>query len=216
MLVGSILLFQSVHAADIPTPFTASYKASSGIIPLGEACITLTRDQGNLKYVLDIETPLGDLREISQLKIVNNRFHPVKFKHQEKSKQVVSKFDRQQGVVTTSRTGKDDRVVSLPAGEEVWDLLSVQLKLMTDLSGLSEETSFKYQVVNKRGKIKPYVVTLKRLEAVETEMGNYKARLVVVAKKDRKFWFAPGLNYMPVKLEIEEVSLELQSTSCKS
>lgn len=210
----SILLISSAQAIGIPPPFSASYKVKKSLIPLGEACITLTRNLGNLKYEFKFESAVLDFHETSKLEISNNRFHPVKFQHRETGKKTVSVFNRIKGVVTTTRTGKEDKVVNLPKNGDVWDLLSIQLKLMADLSSSGTQTGFKYHVVNKRGSIKPYEIKLRELETVKTKIGDYKARRVVVENKDRQFWFAPKLDYMPVKLEIDGVNLTLLKKSC--
>jgi len=211
----SMLLISAAQASAIPPPFSALYKVKKSIIPLGEACITLTHKQGKLKYEFKFESAILDFHETSHLGVVNGRFHSVKFQHREKDKKIVSVFNRQKGVVTTTRTGKQDKVVKMPNNKDVWDLLSIQLKLISDLSNSTAQTNFKYHVVNKRGKIKPYKIKVKNMETVKTKMGDYKARRVVVENKDRQFWFAPELDYMPVQLEIDGVSLKLLGKSCE-
>lgn len=210
-----ILFFSSASATDVLSPFSALYKAENWI-PLGSVCITLSsRNQGRLKYEFDGSDLIKEIYESSTLQLDNGLLHPVKFESRESDSEIVAVFDKPKGAITTTRPGKKDKVVRLPQNTEVWDPLSVQLKLMTDLSKDESLTSIKYKVVSKRGKIKTYKIEVGKAEKVKTKLGNYKALPVTVKNKDRQFWFAPELNYMLVKLEIEGVDLTLQSRTCE-
>lgn len=211
-----VLFLSSANAADTLSPFSALYKAKKGIFPLGSVCITLSpHGQGNLKYEFDGSGLIKELYESSILRLDDGLLQPLRFEHRESGKDVVTVFDKSNGVVTTTRPGKKDKVVSLPETTEVWDSLSVQLKLMTDLSENESLKAIKYRVVSKRGSIKTYKIKVEKSATVNTELGNFKARPVIVKNKDRQFWFAPELNYMPVEIDIDGTRLSLQSRTCE-
>ncbi len=217
-----LFVFSSVQADGLPTPFSAYYKG-----PLwSKTCVTLSHQPGRFLYEYHTKALGHWFYETSVLRVEDGRLYPVRFQHREKNRSTDTVFDRQKGTIKTMRSEKEDHEETFPSDGEVWDLLSFQLKLMTDLrehDGLAtlrkHETlpTFTYRIVDRRGKIKTYRVSVVGSEKVKTEEGYYDAWKVerVGDKEGFSVWFAPALNYVPVRIQKGLISMKFYSRSCE-
>ncbi len=210
----SLLFFSSVQADRLPAPFSAYYR---GVGSLASACVTLSHEQGGLRYEFRSKFLWRKFHESSTLRVEGGSFYPVEFLHSEKdpARNIRTLFDWSQGTVRTvvGQTQSDEK---LPENKEVWDLLSVQLKLMADLRQHNEATEFVYHVVNKRGRIKLYRMQVLGLEKIKTKEGYYDVLKIERVSKKRALylWLAPKLGYLPIKIKQRGVSMKLYSRSC--
>jgi len=217
-----MFVLSPVQANGLPTPFSAYYKG-----PLwSKTCITLSHQSGGLVYEYHTKALGRWFYETSVLRVEEDRFYPAKFQHREKNRSTDTVFDREKGTIKTTRSEKEDHEEPFPGDAEVWDLLSFQLKLMIDLrehdrfaTRRKHKTlpTFTYRVVDRRGKIETYRVSVVGFEKVKTEEGYYDAwKVERVGDKDGlSVWFAPALNYVPVRIQKGLISMKFYSGSCE-
>jgi hypothetical protein len=216
-----LFVFSSVKADGLPTPFSAYYKG-----PLwSKTCVTLSRRPGGLVYKYHTKVLGYWFDETSFLRVKHDHLYPAKFQHRQKDRSIETVFDREKGTIKTTQSEREDHEEPFPSDGEVWDLLSFQLKLMTDLRKYDRLATlrkhealptFTYRIVDKRGKIKTYRASVVGFEKVKTKEGYYGAWKVKRAD-DKEFyvWFAPALNYVPVRIQKGLISVRFYSRSCE-
>jgi hypothetical protein len=216
-----LFVFSSVQADGLPTPFSAYYKGPFW----SKTCVTVSHRPGRLVYQYRTKVLGRWFHETSVLRVKDDRFYPVKFEHREKDRSIDTVFDRQKGIIKTTRSEKEDHEEAFPSDAEIWDLLSFQLKLMTDLRQYERSATlrkretlptFTYQIVDKSGKIRTYRASVVGFEKVKTKEGYYDAwKVERVDDKEFYVWFAPALNYLPIRIQRGLISMKFYSRSCE-
>ena len=208
--VTAMLCSPSAHSAGLPADFSANYSGHGRALfflrKKAKASITLSTQGERVKY--EQETRISRYRwyECTSVTTRDGDMFPVEFVHVDESrgeKNIHSVFDQQRRSVHTTIGEETPKERTRAFTPPVWDPLSVQLKLMTELAQ-GRKGNYSFTVVSK-GKPKEYVFNVVGLEKVETQAGQYDAWKVkrISRKNELSFWFAPDLDYIPVKMRVE-------------
>lgn len=213
----------SAQAASL-TPMQLSYDVAWGSTPLGEGTLTLTAE-GKDCFRYELAThPIGVVRwlygsprEISQFCVVDGKVVPsqMSFINSKRPKDGFAlSFDFAKGQVLGGRNGP----LAIEPG--TLDRLSVQqaarLWVKTHIDDKNPGTLVTPIADHKR--VKAYTFALKGKAEVKTDAGSFEAvrfERIDDPKTTLRFWLAPSLDYMPVKVEQLEdgdpkVNLRLQ------
>ncbi len=217
LLLATALLLSpatTVFAEQTLKPYKAHYRVSKGTFVIGSATITLKLSaQGDYQYRA-FTTPVGlaavfrkdEITEQSNGHIVGSRVIPEHYlyKHKKPKKQrtVSLDFDWENQQVA-NKTADSHWSMEIPSGTQ--DKFSQQLSLMLSLCRGESVATFE---VADGGLLKTYSYTQIEEETIRTESGEYKA-VKLARNKDNKpskttLWFAPDLNYLPVKIAKHE------------
>gem|GEM_PF-606100 len=210
VLFTAMLCSPSAHSIGLPADFSADYsghgRALLFIRKKAKASIALSTQAGKIKY--EQSTRIGGYRwyECASVVTRDGEMSPVEFIHVDEGrgeKNIHSVFDQQRHSVHTTIGEETPKERTRAFTPPVWDPLSVQLKLMTALAQ-GRKDNYSYTVVSK-GKPKEYVFNVVGFEKVETQAGQYDAWKVqrVSRKNELTFWFAPALDYIPVKMMVK-------------
>jgi len=195
-------------SAPFPTPFTAQYQVTKGVMSVGSTTRTL-HDKGNGNFVFESVTKPGGIAKLFTRGMVversywhwqENNFIPNKYTYQNSSDQkrdVKLIFDWQALEVTNIING-DPWTMALE--ENALDKLLYQLAIMYDLS--NGKNSLVYKVAD-GGTMKTYDVAINGTERLSTDMGVFDTVKVVVTKNNRQttLWCAEKLQFLPVRIE---------------
>ena len=135
----------------------------------------------------------------------NRKFSPNVYSYQrtkgKKSRQEKVEFDYTRKIAIKRRKGKEQ---SAALAERSFDPLSYQLQLMADLRASKQALSYTIQSAKKA---KTYTADVGDIESVHTPFANLMAVKVIeqsAADKKTSFWCAQELDYLPVKVLIED------------
>ena len=204
----------AMGAIDLPG-FTAVYKLKKAGFSAAEATISLGHNGDILTYssrtravgVARLLFSNHRIVERSTLKEVKGRIVPVEYRYEhfgsDKDRNISYSFDWDKREVDAIVRG-EKRLVPVPEGTV--DHFSLQLALMRDTR--AGKTDLSYPVI-RRGELKTYYFTNLGAEKVKTTLGTFDAIKLQRKKNDDKnttytTWYAPDLNYLPVKSERSE------------
>lgn len=215
-VIVAVLLTASAQAVaiDIPRSFSATYVGRPYGIGKLEAVITLERSGDHLKYTMqsNVSAPLyrNEFYECSVMALRGDRIYPLEYKHTDKNnpaKNLTGRFDWNANTATVTRVDKEKRITGLVW--PVWDPLSLQVGIMTDLLNGKFGAEKTYRLLDRAG------VKEKRLRnAGEERMDVDKMQLTAtrIERQDGKaerLWFAEERDYMPVRIELKNVDVQL-------
>ncbi len=194
--------------------FTAQYQLKRGRMIIGKVTTTLQLGQDGSYSYKSVTIPVGivaafrkdEITELSQGRILGQKVIPSSyyFKHKRKKRPKLRKlqFDWGSRRVTAPGT-KPEWSSSITPGTQ--DKASKILAMM--LSMRPATTDLKIQVVAKK-KLKSYQISRERQEQLAAAGSNYHTIKLNEAKVGKpvstRFWLAPELNYLPVKVERKE------------
>lgn len=208
-----ILLCASQLPADpelVLKPFSAAFSVKRNFIPLGELELKFTlSDTGDYSYhahtMPGMLTGLfsGDeILEESHGRLSGDDIRPLRYHYRDEggeAENTALAFDWDALEVHTSSGGI---TWSQPIAPGTQDKLSQQLLVRLDLAQGKKEMA--YQVAD-GGKIKQYRFQVEGKDPIETPYGRLDCLRVKRSKASRApdytIWFAPELNYLPVKIE---------------
>lgn len=118
-----------------------------------------------------------------------------------KLKEETLEFDYEQNIVTKTRKGmtKHNKF-----NGKVFDPLSYQLQLMSDLALEQQQASY---LIHSPKKEKRYVAEIGDRELIQTPYGGFNSlKLTEITQSDKRttFWCAKELNYLPVKVLVQD------------
>ncbi|MCU7844174.1 MAG: DUF3108 domain-containing protein [Candidatus Thiodiazotropha sp. (ex Monitilora ramsayi)] len=194
-------------------PFTASFRVYRSALPLGDLELKFNLSQdGNYRYHAHTMPGLlaglfsGDeVIEESHGWLNQERVTPLRYLYQlddgdEENTQVL--FDWPDKEVHTTSKGV---TWSQPIEPNTQDRLSQQLLVRLELSRGSE--NLEYRVAD-GGRIKRYRFQVVSRETVKTPYGHFDCLRVERSKESRPpdytIWFAPALDYLPVRIERQQ------------
>ena len=202
----------SVHsfatAAQVPTPFTAHYQVTKGVMSVGSTRRTL-QDKGNGQFMFESVTKPGGIAKLftrgkvverSHWRLHDNKLVPHEYTYQNSSDQkrdVKLLFNWEQYEVTNIINGDPWK---MELEENTLDKLLYQLAIMYDLS--EGKTSLLYKVAD-GGTMKTYDIKITGIERVSIDLGDFDTVKVVVSKSKRQttLWCAKELQFLPVRIE---------------
>jgi len=211
----SLLLPSTVAFAELgevpgtkPTPFTAVYKVTKGIMSVGTTKRTL-QDQGDGNYVFESVTKPGGIAKLftsgkvierSHWRMVDDKPVPQEYVYTNSSDQkrnVKVEFDWMNYRVTNTVNGDP---WSMELEDETLDKLVYQLAIMYDLS---QGASVLLYTVADGGKTKTYDIKIEGEERIVTELGIFNTVKISRTNNDRTtvMWCAKELQYLPAKIE---------------
>jgi len=217
LLIGISLLTSAAAMAQGNQPlqsFTAVYQLNRGRMIMGKVTTTLQLEPNGGYTYKSITIPVGivaafskdEITEISRGKIQSSRVTPTSYEYHHKRKKR-PKLRKLQFDWTTNQ-------VSAPGTNPLWssaitpgiqDKASKILSMMLSMN--QSTTDIKIQVVNKN-KLKTYVLSKVKQEQIKTADTSFDTIKLSEAKQRQpvstRFWLAPELNYLPVKIERKE------------
>ncbi len=191
-------------------PFSASFSVSRGALPLGSLELTLTLDEhGDYRYHAHTQPGLlsrwfsGDeIVEESQGRWLPGQLEPHSYRYVETGNpedNLEVRFDWPTKRVVTTSGGITWNQEIAPGTQ---DRLSQQLMVRLQLA--RGEREFAYQVAD-GGKLKQYHFRTLGEETIRTLRGRLPCLKVERSKEQRApdylIWFAPDLDYLPVRIE---------------
>lgn len=196
-----------------PQPYAATYTISMGPLTIGESERTLTRDSaGNFIFRTHSRSTgmasfvvKDQIEERSLWSFTGGAIIPLEYRYKrtggkrEKQERVV--FDWKKGLATN--VGPIDPWQIAISGP-TYDKLIYQMAASLDLQ--SGKREMVYHIAD-NDKIREYQVIVEGEETVKTPMGSFRAIKIkrVNDKRDTVLWYAPSLNYLPVRIDYVEL-----------
>lgn len=195
-------------------PFQAVFSVGNDFLNAGDAKLTLEENNGLWKYSL-ITVPRGvfkltgkgNIAEKSSLLIFSDNgealFQPESYSYRqdnEARRSVDAAFNWADNSVTYTRRGNTE---TLDLEEPILDRLSVTLAVMQALKAGFETAEFS---VFEHGSIKTIRFSNEGTETLNTQLGSFdtirvKRQTLGGSSRHSLVWFAPLLDFVPVKLE---------------
>lgn len=222
-LVGSLFLGCSMAQAasdSLPvSPFRARFEVYGSGIPIGEAVMTLVATGSNTYQMSSEVRPnalatllvSGQIDEKVSGEIRNEVIRPTRYERRmetPKKKQTVQlQFDWS---ANRLEARDNQEQASLPLTPGVLDPLSLNLRVMADLRhgrlpdqySLADETEIKSYQIKNEGE-----------ETLDTSLGKLRTVRISQSKPGKtritRFWFAPDLQYLPVRIAQHKDDKEL-------
>ena len=223
-ILSAALLAVSVPVAalEIPKPFSATYVGRPYAIGKLDAAITLERIGEHLRYTVrsQVSAPFyrNEFYECSVMAVRKERIYPLEYKHTDKNnaaKDLTGRFDWNTNTATVTRAdGKETRIAGLVW--PVWDPLSFQVGIMTELINGTFGTEKVYRLLARNG-VRERRLRLTADEDIATAIAVLKAAQVERTDgKSERLWFAKEHGYIPVRIEIKNFSVELVSDPARA
>lgn len=217
LLIG-IVQFGIVATAHstFPPDYTATYHVDKFGTTVGLSTITLKQAENEVHYSQNVELvgfvswfKKDRVSENSWLtKNENNIYLLKKYQyihtHSKKNRDslieadwTINKNNQLAGTIIGDVRGKN---IALQTNERVWDTLSFQLALMSDVS--NKTNNYHYNVIS-RGIIKKYSFTQTGEEVLEINDREYRTVILERhgGKKSTKIWLSTELHYVPILIE---------------
>lgn len=200
-------LLSGTAIADLPKPFTATYKAKYRGISVTAIRSLETLENGLQRFSFNADSFLADLKENSDFSWSNDHIVPTAYLYERgglgRDRKAELLFDWNKMEVVNNVQNKPWRM-SIPEG--ALDKLSYQLQLRTDL--INNRGLRQYQVAD-GGKLKLYDFEIVGEETLDTRAGQFEVVKVrrlreQDAKRQTVIWFAKDWDYLVVRLQQEE------------
>ena len=205
-------------ADELPVPFEANYEGIK--FPFSaQATIALQRIGDYYRYSLrgSVRAAFfkwGDIYDCSVLHIRDGGFSPMEYVHRSSrtpDRNVAMRFDwEHRSVHITRGDGTAQDIGDLPP--IAWDFMSVQLRLRADVAAAKPGTQLTYELVEKDQ------VRIRHLTVQGLDDMRLQDRMLKVTKAEaeegrhhQEFWFAKNYAWLPVRVSIDGVSLDLAS-----
>lgn len=205
-----------VVALELPKPFSATYVGRPYMVGKLVVVITLERSGDRLKYTMRSKASApfyrNEFYECSVLALRGDRIYPLEYKHTDKNnaaKNLTGRFDWNTNTATVTRAdGKETRITGLVW--PVWDPLSLQVGIMNDLLNGKFGTEKVYRVLDRNG-VRDRRLRLAGDEEIETATAPKAIKIERTDGKPERLWFASDYDYMPVRIELKGVRVDLAS-----
>lgn len=209
LIALGLLAVVPVQAA-VLSPFTATYRASHGIIGLGEATFELSRDNGCWRWH-GVANPsglaamlIGTVTDDSRFCVTDSgELSPRQFRHHE-SDDAEDSYQLGFNPTDTTASLNGGEAFDVPADAVDPFLLQIAARRwLADAENPAEAGAREFTVVDE-DEIKTYRLAVSEGPSVETAAGSFKTiRLARVDDGDKQlvFWAAPALDFLPVRVE---------------
>jgi len=204
---------QTLQTGDL-APFEVEYEVGNNLISAGTATLKLVQEENNWTYSLDTKprgvfklAGKGLISESSQFNVTDNgdsvqlQPHTYKFRQDdERRREVDATFDWSAKTITHRYRGTE---TTESFDEPVLDRLTVTLLIMNALR--HDFTSAELPVYD-TDKIKLVKFINDGMEELETPLGVMQTHRVINrnasgGSRETTTWFAPSLDYLPIKIE---------------
>jgi len=217
-LLAAALLAPSAPVAglELPKPFSATYLGRPYMVGKLEAVITLERVGDHLKYTMRSQASApfyrNEFYECSVMAVRGDRIYPLEYKHTDKNnaaKNLTGRFDWNTHTATVTRAdGTETRITGLVW--PVWDPLSLQVGIMTDLLNGKFGTEKVYRLLDRNG-VRGRRLRMVDAEQIEAAIALKAVKVEHTNGKPERLWFASDYGYMPVRIELKGVRVKLAS-----
>lgn len=232
-LAGSLLALASpiAAAADRPiAPFEARYDLYGVGLPVGRALMTLDYPEPN-RYAMRFEVrpnPLvallasNEIQEQASGEIHDGEVQPIEYRQQAdtggEKRNVQLRFDRSAGQIEARSNAEQ---ATLPLSPAITDPLSLNLAVMWDLK--RDQLAEQYTLIDRTAP-RTYQIRREGEETLKTSLGSLQTVRINQAQpggsRITTFWFAPELQYLPVRITRqkkgrEDLRLEIRSVERK-
>lgn len=210
-LMAALVMSGPVWSAPSLTPMSLQYDVAWGSVPLGEGSLSLSAQGEDDCYRYELRTdPIGLIawtygapRETSEFCVREGRVVPsrMQFQNPKRGKDsFVLDYDWDKGQVLGGRNGP----LAIEPGTV--DRLSVQQagRLWVKAHAADKNPGRLVLAVADHKRVKAYTFAIVGTGTVETAAGRFEAlrfERVDDPKTTLRFWLAPELDYMPVKVE---------------
>ncbi len=210
-LAVALSLPSLVAHADVLSPYKAVYEVSRGKVMLGDTTFTLNPDGADCYRLRGVAEPMGLAALLAGQMTEESRFclqegqlrsqhYEVTRENGDKDDNYSLQFDWGNRMVTTS--GQKPR--ELPAEGLDRSLMEIVLRQLLARAGdKPPQEPFVFLLVED-DEITPYSLQVTGRETVSTPAGRFDAvrvERVNPGKRHMRFWLAPALDYLTVKLE---------------
>jgi len=212
------LLIHEAHADVLPTAFSAIYHGRKYVVATAEAVIALNRHGNYYKYTMDsdVKAPLyrNHNYDCSVMLIRDGDIYPLEHMHQGSKKAKYNsrtQFDWDERTATVVfEDGHEKTVANLPS--PVWDPMSIQIKIMYDITNKNLVEEKVYTIIE-HGKLSTYPMGIVGEESIAHSAVLLKTIEVGSDSADHsnKFWFSQDFFFIPIKMEINDVVVEMVS-----
>lgn len=213
-----LLRATDLPAQELPAPFEAEYEGAK--FPFSaRATIALQRIGDYYRYSMRGSVRAAffkwtEVYDCSILRIEGERFYPVEYVHRDsrdRQRNVHTRFDWSLRTLRTTRGGGAvEEKMELPP--VAWDLMSIQVRLRADIAHADRGAELSYQVIEKDQ------VKRRRLKIDGVEEMQFDQHVLHVMKAEtedgkhrHQFWFAKNYAWLPVRVGIGGVTLDLVS-----
>lgn len=218
---AALLLFLAAApspAEELPTPFEADYEGSK--FPFSaKAKITLERIGDYYRYTMRGSVRAAffkwtEVYDCSVLQVQGAKFYPVESMHRDSRdhrRSVHTRFDwPRRSLRVTRGDGAVEVIGELPP--VAWDLMSIQVRLRADISGAKRGAELKYDVIEK-GQIRNRRLKVDGIDEIQSEQFVLHVMKAEIEedKHRHEFWFAKNYSWLPVRVSIGGVTLDLAS-----
>lgn len=226
LLSGVLALFLTamvnyVSAALLPEPFTANYLGKK-YIATARAKIELIREGDYFKYTMVSKVKVKVLflsyenraYDCSVMRVFNGGVNPIEHKHIESRDTEYNAhtvFDWETNIASVNFDHEDD-VVSLSLEQATWDPMSLQVQLMIDAMNGELHAGKTYTILEDGVKSGYNMATLGE-ETIHNVLGAVDTLKIGSPSSDHgnRFWLSLEHDYIPVRMEISGVRVELIS-----
>lgn len=198
-------------SADVLSPYKAIYEVNRGNIMLGDTTFTLQKQDGECFLLEGVAEPrgiaamfVGTMTESSHFCIENGQIRSQKYRlHKEKGDDddnYTLRFDWGNQLV---RTNNDDPR-ELPTNGLDRTVMEIAMRRLLARAGDRLPTAPFIFLMVEDDEIKPYRFQITGREQIATNAGRFdtvKVERINADKREFRLWLAPGLDYLPVKVE---------------
>lgn len=194
-----------------PVTFTADYRASFAGFS-GDVRMELNRAEPADEYTFRVTTRArglarlvrsGTATEEARFRITDGELVPLHYEIDDGTRggndDTTIEFDWDNGVAHSRYEQQEETLELTP---EVHDRLTTDLLVM---QSLSEGNALERFLIAEKNAVRDYELTYRGEETVEVPAGNFAAvkylRQRVGSSRSTLIWFAPAVNYLPVRLE---------------
>lgn len=196
-------------APDLPAPlvpFEAEYRVGNGMIRVGSSTLRLephargwryesvTEAQGVFALFVD-----GPAIERTLLERHEDRLRPLQYHHREPDGDSRVRFDWAAG---EARADTPDGAHTIALEPDTRDQFSAMLAVMQALA--EGQTEVRFPGIDDNGEHEPLAFAVEAREAITVPLGRYdtvRVRRIREGKRSTVIWLAPGLDWLPVRIE---------------
>ncbi len=219
LILPFVLAALPCAATENALPFIAQYEGKKKIFlftATAKAQLELHRSGQYLKYDMRSTVTWSILKrkfyDCSIIRLDGDKMLPLEYLHIDDSNRefnVRSRFDWDNGKAeTTLGDASSPKIVDLTW--PTWDPMSFQLALLTLAPARAPGSSESHHVLE-RGTLKQHSVHFNGAVAITSKLGNLNAYEVITKKTKggAALWLAPDLSWVPARITIEDVTIDL-------
>jgi hypothetical protein len=206
-----------LSAGSYPVPFSSTYQGGKYLIFSAESIISLERYNDYYKYSMTTEGSVlfytRRIYDCSVMRIDDDNIYPVEHKHHDEgdkkySSHTIFNWDtRQASTAFGDGRNKSTTLETFPT----WDPMSIHIKVMLDLIKDQFTTINTYKLIE-NASLSDQSIKYAGEELVVSPHYSLQGHKVESVTGDaNKLWYSSDYHYLPIKMEISGVTVELVS-----